>query len=158
MSKIKVLSIVLLMLLSLGSNASESPFKAVQDLFAGMSAFDYQQMREVVTADFQLLEVGEVWTIDDLIRVVKPSGKKYERRNFFNVIKTSTHGNLVWISYWNKAEFLVEGQKSEVAWLESAVMVKTDKHWKIQMLHSTRIKPERLPANIKLEEYVQAKK
>jgi hypothetical protein len=44
---------------------------------------------------------------------------------------------MAWVSYWNKATFNNGQEESVVAWLESAVMIKVDSEWKIQMLHST---------------------
>ena len=131
--------------------AEQSVFLPVQELFAAMSNVDYKKMKSLVTEDFQLLEVGEDWTIDDLINVVKPSD--YKRRNFFNVIRSEVNGNMAWVSYWNKATFSNGEREEVVAWLESAVMVKQGDVWLIEMLHSTRVKPENLPENISLTEY-----
>ncbi len=129
----------------------ESPFKAVQDLFAAMSDVNHAEMKRIVTSDFQLLEVGEDWDLNDLIEVVSPS--EYVRRNYFSVIKAKTLGNSAWVSYWNKATFTKGEIVETVVWLESAVLVKENNTWKIQMLHSTKIKPEQLPKHIVLTEY-----
>ncbi|MCJ8318728.1 MAG: nuclear transport factor 2 family protein [Colwellia sp.] len=141
-----------LLTVSATSFGKESPFTPVQDLFSAMSEVDHQKMKGLVTTDFQLLEVGEDWSIDDLIKVIKPS--KSKRRNYFNVIKTKISGQMAWVSYWNKATFTNGDNINSVAWLESAVMIKDGSSWKIQMLHSTRIKPESIPKNIELTEYV----
>jgi len=75
--------------------------------------------------------------------VVNPS--EYSRRNYFNVIKVKSSGDIAWVSYWNKA-FFTKGELVEVVvWLESAVLIRSDNNWKIQMLHSTKIKPEKSP-------------
>ena len=149
----KLSTIILLIstLISFTIRAEQAVFLPVQELFSAMSDIDYKKMKSVVTDDFQLLEVGEDWDIDDLINVVKPSD--YKRKNFFNVIRSETLGDMAWVSYWNKATF-TNGEKEEVvAWLESAVMIKAGEQWKIKMLHSTRINPENLPTNIVLTEY-----
>jgi hypothetical protein len=117
-----------------------------------MSAADHLKMKAVVTDDFQLLEAGEDWSLTDLINVVKPS--EYKRRNYFSVIKTRVYSDVAWVSYWNKATFNNGKEESTVAWLESAVMVKVAGQWKMQMLHSTRIKAESIPKDILLSEYV----
>jgi len=57
-----------------------------KNLFSAMSSFDHAKMKSLVTTDFQLLEAGEDWDIDDLINVINPS--EYKRRNYFNVINT----------------------------------------------------------------------
>lgn len=151
MRKFQQIILLVSLIVSSSSFGQENPFKAVQDLFAAMSAVNHTQMQELVTNDFQLLEVGEVWDLDDLIKVVNPS--EYSRRNYFNVITTKSNGNTAWISYWNKATFTKNEVVETVVWLESAVLVKTNKSWKVQMLHSTKINPEKLPKNIVLTEY-----
>ena len=39
------------------------------------------------------------------------------------------------------------------AWLESAILVRDGDFWRLQMLHSTRIDPDNMPADIELTEY-----
>lgn len=151
MRKIQQIILLVSLVISSSSFAQDAPFNAVQDLFAAMSAVDHTKMQELVTNDFQLLEVGEVWDLDDLIKVINPS--EYSRRNYFNVVTTKSNGNTAWISYWNKATFTKGDIVNTVVWLESAVLVRSNSSWKIQMLHSTKINPEKLPKNIVLTEY-----
>lgn len=153
MKVINLLVVLVILSFSTSSFGENIHFKPVQELFFAMSAVDHQKMKSVVTEDFQLLEVGEDWTIDDLINVVKPSD--YRRRNYFSVIKSETLGGMAWVSYWNKATFINGDKKSTVAWLESAVLVKSDHQWKIKMLHSTRIKAENIPQEVVLTEYTK---
>ena len=131
------------------SEAADHPaLQPVKELFAAMSKHDGKAMQETATADFELLEHGEVWTMQDLIDAVQPKGKPYERKNFFSQIRARQEGDVAWISYWNKAEISREGGMRTVVWLESAVMVKRDDHWKIELLHSTRLEPDNYPADI----------
>jgi len=152
MFKFKYLLIFLSLTITSTSYAQEAPFKVVQELFSAMSAVDHKKMQSLVTGDFQLLEVGEDWDIKDLIAVIKPSD--YRRRNFFHVINSRVHGDIAWVSYWNKATFSKGEVNEAVAWLESAVLVKENSRWKIQMLHSTRIPAEKIPSDIVLTEYI----
>jgi hypothetical protein len=48
-----------------------------------MSKHDGKAMQETSTEDFQLLEHGEDWTMQQLVDAVQPKGKPYERKNFF---------------------------------------------------------------------------
>jgi len=129
--------------------AEEHPaFMPVKKLFAAMSAFDGEAMKATSTSDFQLLEHGEDWTMQMLIDAVMPKGKPYVRKNYFQQIRAVENGNSVWISYWNKAEFSGESGRGEVVWLESAVMIKKEGEWKIEMLHSTRLDKERHPKDV----------
>jgi len=152
MKNINVVILILVIFISNNSFGNEAVFRPVQDLFSAMSAIDHVKMKKVVTEDFQLLEAGEDWDIADLINVVNFS--EYKRRNYFGVIKTKVSGDMAWVSYWNKATFNNGQNESAVAWLESAVMIKVGNEWRIQMLHSTRIKAESIPKNILLNEYI----
>lgn len=132
------------------SEAEDHPaFQPVKELFAAMSMHDGKAMKKTATDDFQLLEHGEDWTMQRLIDAVQPKGKPYERLNFFNQIRARQVGDVAWVSYWNKAEIRREGQLRTVVWLESAVMVRENERWKIQLLHSTRLDPENYPENIR---------
>jgi len=151
-----ILFTLLLTALNFNGYAQETQeFKVVQDFFAATSAHDYQAIRESVTTDFQLLEIDEIWTMDYLIKLMKKSNKTVKRRNFFKPIKQVKKDKMLWLSYWNKAEFSFKEQPSRaVYWLESVVMVKENNQWLIQMLHSSRVKSEKLPKDIQFKEYI----
>lgn len=131
-----------------------SPFGAVKALFASMSAFDYAGMRSIVTGDFQLLEVGEVWDIETLIAAIAPGDGPYERRNYFSLIRVESNDDTAWVSYWNRATFESPDSSSERAWLESAVLIRADGGWKLQLLHSTRVETGGLPDDVEFREHV----
>jgi hypothetical protein len=132
--------------------ADHPAFQPVKELFAAMSKHNGKAMQETSTEDFQLLEHGEDWTMQELIDAVQPKGKPYVRKNFFHQIRAHQKGDVAWVSYWNKAEITRDGGLRTVVWLESAVVVKEDEHWKIQLLHSTRLDLDRYPKSI---EWVQ---
>lgn len=123
-------------------------FQPVKELFAAMSKHDGMAMKETSTADFQLLEHGEDWTMQKLVDAVQPNGKPYERKNFFSQIRARQNGDVAWVSYWNKAEIRRESGLRTVVWLESAVIVRENNRWKIQLLHSTRLEPEKYSKDI----------
>lgn len=128
-------------------------FKAVQEFFAGLATFDENRMRDNMTNDFELLEVGEVWDADKLVNAVLPYKGMIKRQNFFDLITYKQNGDTVWVSYWNKAKKQTSKGEEQDLWLESAVIIKTDEDWKIQMLHSTGITDTDLPADISFTEY-----
>ncbi|MGB7343479.1 MAG: nuclear transport factor 2 family protein [Pirellulaceae bacterium] len=137
------------LLLSGMVEAADHPaFGPVKELFAAMSKHDGKAMRETSTEDFQLLEHGEDWTMQKLVEAVQPKGKPYERKNFFRQIRARQQGDVAWISYWNKAEIRRESALRTVVWLESAVVVRKDDRWKVQLMHSTRVESDKHPENI----------
>ncbi len=137
------------LLFSPNVEAADHPaFQPVKDLFAAMSKHDGKAMQATATEDFQLLEHGEDWTMQKLIDAVQPKGKPYVRKNFFSQLRARQNGDVAWVSYWNKAEIRRDNTLRIVIWLESAVVVKQDDHWKVQLLHSTRLDPDRYPEDI----------
>lgn len=131
------------------AEAGDHPaFQPVKELFAAMSKHDGEAMQQTSTDDFQLLEHGEVWTMQKLIDAVQPKGKPYERKNFFRQIDARQQGNMAWVSYWNKAEIHRDDATRTVVWLESAVMIQKDDRWQIQLMHSTRLDPDKHPKDI----------
>lgn len=134
--------------------ADHPAMQTVKELFAAMSKHDGKAMQETATEDFQLLEHGEDWTMQKLIDAVQPKGKPYVRRNFFSQIRARESGDVAWISYWNKAEIKSQSGERNVVWLESAVLIKVEGRWKIQLLHSTRLTPELYPKDVEWVEFV----
>lgn len=127
-------------------------FQPVKELFAAMSKHDGKAMQETSTADFQLLEHGEEWTMQTLVDAVQPKGEPYERKNFFKQIRARQEGDVAWLSYWNKAEIRRSSGLRTVVWLESAVVIREGDRWKVQLLHSTRLESDKYPKDI---EWVQ---
>ena len=137
--------------------ADHPAFGPVKDLFAAMSKHDGEAMQDTSTADFQLLEDGEIWTMQKLVTAVQPKGKPYQRNNFFKQIRARQDGDMAWVSYWNKAEIQRAAETRTIVWLESAVMVNVNGRWKIQMLHSTRVEPDKQPDDVEWERFDAAK-
>lgn len=82
--------------------ADHPAFQPVKELFAAMSKHDGKAMQETSTEDFQLLEHGEDWTMQELVDAVQPKGNPYVRKNFFNQIRARQKGDMAWVSHWNK--------------------------------------------------------
>ena len=125
----------------------ESDEKEIQQLIQGsfdtlFSTFDSDQMSKFYTADFILLEDGEVWDTQILLDYFtrgKQNPNPASRVNRFEFIKTTVSGDRGWVAYHNFARISRDGEViREVRWLESATAVKTDAGWRLDMLHSTR--------------------
>jgi len=141
-------------IISANDTVNDTPaFRAVQEFFAGLATFDENRMRNTMTDDFELLEMGEVWDTDKLVNTVMPYKGMIKRQNFFDLITYKHNGDSVWVSYWNKAQKQTSKGEKQDLWLESAVIIKTDTGWKMQMLHSTGITNTDLPDDIAFTEY-----
>lgn len=113
----------------------------VAGFFNGLSLVDPDTLKYYSTPDFQLLEDGQVWNLDTLISKVMPrKNSKIVRVNKFDFIKTAQSGNMAWVSYHNSAEFRLGEKQQILRWMESAVLIRTGGSWKIQLLHSTKLK------------------
>jgi hypothetical protein len=114
---------------------------SIVGFFNGLSLVNPDTLKFYSTPDFQLLEDGEVWTLDTLIARVMPRQKaNIQRINTFKFIRTEVSGKMAWVSYDNAAEFRLGDKQQTKKWMESAVLVKNKGSWKIQLLHSTKLK------------------
>lgn len=106
-----------------------------------------EKLQQYYTDGFLLLENGEVWDLEKIRNMMDMAAgmdKLPERINTFNFIELKISGNMAWIAYHNNAVFKVDGNVvGEMNWMESAVAVKTEDGWKLQMLHSTVINDEK---------------
>lgn len=110
------------------------------------SKYDSKQIPDFYTEDFLLLEHGEIWDmafIQNYLTRAQANPNPPTRTNRFEFIQTKVEENRAWVGYWNFATITRDGQViQELKWLESATAVKTDKGWRLDMLHSTRVKKE----------------
>lgn len=139
----KVIALVFLLssnILWAQRNADHQVQQPIIDFFEGLSENDLDRMRQCVSEDFTILEHGVIWTMDTIVALAKkprPSG--FKRLNEFDFFQTETSKDMAFVSYHNRAEIRTPGQTRTVKWLESAVLVRDGKRWKIKMLHSTRL-------------------
>lgn len=113
--------------------------QVIVDFFQAMADLNFSKLRSYCQPGFELLEHGEVWSIDVLENKLKPNvGTGMHRENKFEFIQVKVQGKTAWVSYWNQAHITRTNQPDRhVKWLESAVLVKTSQGWKISLLHST---------------------
>jgi hypothetical protein len=144
MNKTILLFCVALMMITtaLHAQSEEDVIKApIVKLFDGLSALDEKMIRAELTSDFQLLEDGMVWTADSLVSdFTKINKSEFSRINRFDFIKVTRRDNVAWVSYFNEADITVRDRKFKIRWLESAVLVREGKRWRISFLHSTRLR------------------
>ncbi|MGA9212815.1 hypothetical protein [Kaistella sp.] len=101
-----------------------------------------------------MLEDGEISDRNAVKELMKngviPEFQKYnsdgtsiKRINHIEVVKVSFSKNTAWISYRNTAEFLLNGDFfNKMGTIESAILVKDNKKWKMLLLHSSPMKIE----------------
>ena len=99
------------------------------------------KMEQALTPDVKILETGEVWTLDTIRSYfARPRPADFKRINTLDFFQTEVEGKMAFVSYHNTAAIHANGKDRMVKWLESAVLVKQGKSWRVKMLHSTRLK------------------
>lgn len=145
----KIFSLLLLFSMSSMLLAQE-PLKgnqqAVQQtiikMFDALSNRDSISLKIYCTADIQLFEYGQIWNIDTLIlkAITQNLGADFKRTNTIDFINITISKGTAWATYNNQADIFKNGKQTTVKWLETVVLVKEEKQWKINHLHSTLIK------------------
>ena len=112
-------------------------------VFEAFSEGSVAKMEQALTADVKILETGEVWTLDTVRSYfARPRPADYKRLNTLDFFQTEVEGKMAFVSYHNTAAIHANGKDRMVKWLESAVLVREGKSWRVKMLHSTRLKPD----------------
>jgi hypothetical protein len=151
----KRLSSIILMIfftaISFGQVSNENDKKNIKNLVIESfdeiwSKLDSKNIDKYYTKDFLLLENGEVWNNDSIAKYLdnallrKPNPK---RINTIEIIDIKVANRMAWVAYQNYATFTVDNKIIRKAhWIESATAILTESGWKLEMLHSTRIKNE----------------
>ena len=137
--------------ITFGQVSNETHKKQIQKLV--LESFDEiwsklepKNIEKYYTKDFQLLEHGEVWNNDTIAAHLNKAKLKLpmpKRVNIIEIIDIKVTNKTAWVAYHNYATISVDDKIIRKAhWLESATAILTDKGWKFDMLHSTRVKSE----------------
>ena len=109
-------------------------------VFEAFAEGSVAKMEQALTADVKILETGEVWTLDTVRSYfARPRPADFKRINTLDFFQTEVEGKMAFVSYHNTAAIHANGKDRMVKWLESAVLVKQGKSWRVKMLHSTRL-------------------
>ena len=111
-------------------------------LFNALSNRDSVGLKAYSTADITLYEYGQVWNIDTLIQkaIALNQSTDFKRSNSFEFINTKVDKTTAWVTYRLQSVINRDGKQVTVQWLETVVLVKEKKLWKVKHLHSTLIK------------------
>jgi len=144
---LKIISVLVITLcLSNFSHAQPSLTKdeqAVQqtiiDFFDAASNRDSIGLMNSAAPDIMLFEYGQQWNMDTLVQkmIIRNTSSDFKRVNKFDFIKTLVDKNMAWVSYHLQSEITREGKQATIRWVETVVLLKTKKKWKIKLLHST---------------------
>jgi ketosteroid isomerase-like protein len=116
--------------------------QTVIKMFDALSNRDSASLKDYYTVDILLFENGMTWNIDTLIKkaITLNQSADFKRVNRFDFINTKVDKNIAWVTYTLNSEITRNGKQGSVQWMETVVLVKEKKRWKINLLHSTLIK------------------
>ena len=111
---------------------------AFDDLWGGV---DSTKILDYHTEDFIILEQGKIWDNDRIKQFMREQLEQTDRPirvNKMDYISIEKYGESMQIAYFNHADFIkADTIAGKANWLESALAVKTEKGWKLKMMHST---------------------
>lgn len=124
------------------STSQQEVKQTVIKMFDALSNRDSINLKAYCTADIALYEYGQVWNIDTLIlkAITLNQSTDFKRTNSFDFINTTADKTMAWVTYHLNSSITRDGKQSTVQWLETVVLVKEKKQWKVKHLHSTLIK------------------
>jgi SnoaL-like domain len=116
--------------------------ETVINMFDALSNRDSVSLKAFCTNTVTLYEYGQIWNLDTLIlkAITQNQAADFKRTNSFEFINTTTNTNMALVNYRLQSAITKDGKQSIVQWLETVVLVKAKKQWKVKHLHSTLIK------------------
>ncbi len=116
--------------------------QSVINMFDALSSRDSISLKAYSTADITLYEYGQVWNIDTLIlkAITLNQSANFKRTNSFEFINTTVDRSTAWVTYRLQSLMNRDGKQVTLQWLETVVLFKDKKQWKVKHLHSTLIK------------------
>jgi len=110
-------------------------------LFDALATLDMNGIKEFSTNDLMILESGVIWNLDTLShKIDQLKAVSFSRSNHLSFVQTEIKGKTAWTVYYNSADMIINGVEVHRRWLESAVLLKEGKVWKVKLLHSTTLK------------------
>lgn len=124
-----------------GANPAEEAkvVDAMRTMYVAATNDDLAKFHEVTAPDFLAFDGGMRFGGDELMALTKKlhaAGKVFH----WEVTQPEVHidGTMAWIDYVNQGWVEDASGRTEVTWLESAVLRKENGDWRIVFLHSTR--------------------
>ncbi len=124
------------------TNNQQAVQQTVIKMFSALSNRDSISLKAYCTADVTLYEYGQVWNMDTLIMkaIIQNQAADFKRVNTFDFINTTADKNISWVTYRLQSAITRDSKLVTIHWLETVVLVKEKKQWKVKHLHSTLIK------------------
>lgn len=124
------------------STSQQAIQQTVIKMFEALSNRDSVSLKKYCTADIALYEYGQSWNIDTLIlkAITLNQSADFKRTNSFDFINTTADKTMAFVTYHINSAITRDGKQATMQWLETVVLVKERKRWKVKHLHSTLLK------------------
>ncbi len=115
--------------------------QSIEKMFAALTNADTSVLKLYCTVDVKFYEYGQIWTIDTLIQkvVLNNSIPDFKRTNSFSYVNTTINKKMAWVTYYLQSTVSRSGKEEMIKWMETVILLKEKKHWRISVLHSTRL-------------------
>ena len=116
--------------------------QSVVKMFQALSNRDSIALKSSCSPDVTFYEYGQIWNSDTIIRkaIAMNQSADFERINTFEFINTESSKTTAWVTYRLNSIITKDANRIDMQWLETVVLAKQGKHWKVKHLHSTMIK------------------
>jgi ketosteroid isomerase-like protein len=120
----------------------DAPVKqAVEDFYSVYYVnLDKKKYRSLLTEDYLLLEDGQIMDADADIALMPAPDDGYKRIDKFDFRSVKLYADIAYAVYFLKSEITDKknGARSR-EYLESAILQRSGKGWRVALLHSTKI-------------------
>ncbi len=103
---------------------------------------DKNKYRSLLTDDYVLLEKGEILDAEHDMAMMPPPGSDFARTDTFDFRRVTVLEDTAYVIYVVKSEITDKRkvpQNEAGQWLESAILRRSGKRWRIALIHSTQI-------------------
>jgi hypothetical protein len=116
--------------------------QTVVNMFQALSNRDSITLKLYCSPDITFYEYGQIWNIDTLIRkgITMNQSVDFKRTNTFDFIDIETSKTIAWITYRLSSVITKDAKETAIQWLETVVLARQKKRWKVKHLHSTLLK------------------
>jgi hypothetical protein len=124
------------------SKDQEAVQQTIIKMFDALSNRDSVNLKLYCADDIALYEYGQSWNLDTLIHkaIRLNTAPDFKRVTTIDFINTTISRGAAWANYYNQADITMNGKQLTIKWLETVVLVRYQRRWKIIVLHSTLIK------------------
>lgn len=111
----------------------------IKSYYASYAALDTVKYRALLTKDYALLENGTLLDADGDVALLPAPDPAFRRTDAFDFRSVKVQGAVAYAVYFVKSEIRDREGQRQKEWLESMVLRRVGKHWRVALLHSTRI-------------------